>query len=111
MPRRPHERGAENLQPRHFLVELVRSTPKVEVHTTRPNSTTLQTDSTRIATLEIGGDFMPQHLGIKKDWHGLSHHGNDAAKKAKSAIDEAERLKVDLQLGEAGVKLASMFQK
>ena len=38
----------------------------------------LQTDSTRIATLEIGGDFMPQHLGIKKDWHGLSHHGNDA---------------------------------
>ena len=29
----------------------------------------LQTDSTRIATLEIGGDFMPQHLGIKKDYH------------------------------------------
>ena len=38
----------------------------------------LQTDSTRIATLEIGGDFLPQHLGIKKDYHGLSHHGNDA---------------------------------
>jgi len=37
----------------------------------------LQTDSTRIATFEIGGDFSPQHLGIKKDWHGLSHHGND----------------------------------
>jgi hypothetical protein len=37
----------------------------------------LQTDSTRIATLEIGGDFMPQHLGITKDYHGLSHHGND----------------------------------
>jgi hypothetical protein len=37
----------------------------------------LQTDSTRIATLEIGGDFAPQHLGIKKDYHGLSHHGND----------------------------------
>ncbi len=37
----------------------------------------LQTDSTRIATLEIGGDFMPQNLGIKKDYHGLSHHGND----------------------------------
>jgi len=37
----------------------------------------LQTDSTRIATLEIGGDFMPQHLDIKKDYHGLSHHGND----------------------------------
>jgi len=37
----------------------------------------LQTDSTRIATLEIGGDFLPQHLGIKRDYHGLSHHGND----------------------------------
>ncbi|MCP4509969.1 MAG: DUF1552 domain-containing protein [Fuerstiella sp.] len=37
----------------------------------------LQTDSTRIATLEIGGSFLPQHLGIKKAYHGLSHHGND----------------------------------
>lgn len=37
----------------------------------------LQTDSTRIATLEIGGDFLPQHLGIDKSHHGLSHHGND----------------------------------
>ena len=37
----------------------------------------LQTDSTRIATLEVGGDFLPQNLGIKKDYHGLSHHGND----------------------------------
>jgi hypothetical protein len=37
----------------------------------------LQTDSTRIATLEIGGDFLPQHLEITRDYHGLSHHGND----------------------------------
>ena len=37
----------------------------------------LHTDSTRIATLEVGGDFLPQHLGIKKDYHGISHHGND----------------------------------
>lgn len=37
----------------------------------------LQTDSTRIATLEIGGDFLPQNLGIDKGYHGLSHHGND----------------------------------
>jgi hypothetical protein len=36
----------------------------------------LQTDSTRIATLEIGGCFLPQHLGIDKSYHGLSHHGN-----------------------------------
>ncbi len=39
----------------------------------------LQTDSTRIATLEIGGDFLPQDLGIDKSYHGLSHHGNDQA--------------------------------
>lgn len=37
----------------------------------------LQTDSTRVATLEIGGCFLPQNLGIKKSYHGLSHHGND----------------------------------
>ncbi|MGC6465484.1 MAG: DUF1552 domain-containing protein [Akkermansiaceae bacterium] len=42
----------------------------------------LQTDSTRIATLEIGGCFLPQHLGINKSYHGLSHHGND-----KEAVD------------------------
>ncbi len=39
----------------------------------------LQTDATRIATLEIGGDFLPQNLGIDKSYHGLSHHGNDEA--------------------------------
>ena len=39
----------------------------------------LQTDATRIATLEIGGDFLPQDLGIDKSYHGLSHHGNDEA--------------------------------
>lgn len=37
----------------------------------------LQTDSTRVATLEIGGSFLPQNLGIDKSYHGLSHHGND----------------------------------
>ena len=37
----------------------------------------LQTDSTRIASLEIGGDFLPQNLGIDKGYHSLSHHGND----------------------------------
>jgi hypothetical protein len=39
----------------------------------------LQTDSTRITTLEIGGDFLPQHLGIDKSHHSMSHHGNDEA--------------------------------
>ncbi len=37
----------------------------------------LQTDSTRVATLEIGGSFLPQHLGINKSYHSLSHHGKD----------------------------------
>jgi hypothetical protein len=37
----------------------------------------LQTDSTRVATLEIGGSFLPQDLGIDKSYHGLSHHGNE----------------------------------
>ncbi len=37
----------------------------------------LQTDSTRIATLEIGGCFLPQNLGIDHSYHGMSHHGND----------------------------------
>ena len=35
----------------------------------------LQTDSTRIATLEIGGDFNPRDLGVTGGYHGLSHHG------------------------------------
>jgi hypothetical protein len=37
----------------------------------------MQTDSTRVATLEIGGCFLPQHLGIDKSYHSMSHHGND----------------------------------
>lgn len=37
----------------------------------------LQTNSTRVATLEIGGSFLPQNLGIEKSYHSLSHHGND----------------------------------
>ena len=35
----------------------------------------LQTDSTRITTLEIGGDFEARYFDIKKGYHGLSHHG------------------------------------
>lgn len=52
----------------------------------------LQTDSTRIATLEVGGDFLPQHLGIKKDYHGLSHHGNDA--ESVAALITLERYQI-----------------
>ncbi|WP_145170205.1 DUF1552 domain-containing protein [Rubripirellula lacrimiformis] len=35
----------------------------------------LQTDSTRVATLEVGGSFAASDLGIPKGYHGLSHHG------------------------------------
>lgn len=52
----------------------------------------LQTDCTRIATLEIGGDFLPQHLNITRDYHGLSHHGNDAA--AIDSLIQLERYQI-----------------
>lgn len=42
----------------------------------------LQTDSTRVATLEIASGFVASALGIKKGYHGLSHHG-----KVKDNID------------------------
>jgi hypothetical protein len=35
----------------------------------------LQTDSTRIATLEIGGDFEASSFNLKSGYHSLSHHG------------------------------------
>ncbi len=35
----------------------------------------LETDSTRIATLEIAGGFHASELGVKRDYHALSHHG------------------------------------
>jgi hypothetical protein len=35
----------------------------------------LQTDSTRIATLEIAGGFEASAFDLRKDYHALSHHG------------------------------------
>ncbi|MBI4909159.1 MAG: DUF1552 domain-containing protein [Acidobacteria bacterium] len=35
----------------------------------------LQTDSTRIATLEIAGGFEAAAFGIRKEYHALTHHG------------------------------------
>jgi hypothetical protein len=35
----------------------------------------LQTDSTRIATLEVGGDFEANAFGLRTGYHSLSHHG------------------------------------
>lgn len=40
----------------------------------------LQTDSTRVATVEIGAGFAASDLGIKSGYHSLSHHGKEPAK-------------------------------
>ncbi|MBM3786953.1 MAG: DUF1552 domain-containing protein [Acidobacteria bacterium] len=37
----------------------------------------IQTDSTRIATFEIAGGFEASVLGVRKDYHALSHHGQE----------------------------------
>ena len=48
----------------------------------------LQTDSTRVATLEVGGSFAASDLGIKKGYHALSHHGQ---------VEESIRLLVEIE--------------
>lgn len=42
----------------------------------------LQTDSTRVITLSLGGmNAVPSNIpGVKTDWHNLSHHGRDETK-------------------------------
>ncbi len=42
----------------------------------------LQTDSTRVITLSLGGmNAVPSNIpGVKTDWHNLSHHGKDEEK-------------------------------
>lgn len=47
----------------------------------------LQTDSTRVATLEIGSGFKASDLGIRKGYHSLSHHG-----KVQQAIDDLVKI-------------------
>jgi hypothetical protein len=49
----------------------------------------LQTDSTRVATLEIAGGFVASALGIKKGYHGLSHHG-----KVKDNIEQLVQIEL-----------------
>ncbi|QEF96328.1 hypothetical protein Mal15_03550 [Stieleria maiorica] len=53
----------------------------------------LQTDSTRVITLSLGGmNAVPSNIpGVNTDWHNLSHHGKDEAKIAElRLIEEAE---------------------
>lgn len=47
----------------------------------------LQTDSTRIATLELGGDFEARDFGFRSGYHALSHHG-----KRPEAIDALKKI-------------------
>lgn len=47
----------------------------------------LQTDSTRIATLEVGGDFEARAFGLSGDYHKFSHHGQ-----VQSSIDALLKL-------------------
>jgi hypothetical protein len=65
----------------------------------------LQTDSTRVATLEIGGSFLPRDLGIKKSYHGLSHHGND--EEAVAALIKLETYQIT-QFGKFLTRLAAI---
>lgn len=53
----------------------------------------LQTDSTRVATLEIGGSFVARDLGIREGYHSLSHHGHVPEKLSK--LVEIERYQVE----------------
>ena len=54
----------------------------------------LQTDSTRLVTLELlGTSRVPPIQGVNQGHHDLSHHGHDPAKIAQLKILELEKLK------------------
>ncbi|MCO8120722.1 DUF1552 domain-containing protein [Stieleria sp. TO1_6] len=68
----------------------------------------LQTDSTRIATLEIGGDFEARDFGYRSGYHSLSHHGQrqdaiDALIKIESyQVEQFSRFLTKLRESEIG---------
>lgn len=53
----------------------------------------LQTDSTRIATFEIGGDFNSRAFELRKDYHALSHHGQ--VQESIDALIKMERYQIE----------------
>lgn len=53
----------------------------------------LQTDSTRIATFEIGGDFEASAFGLNGGYHAFSHHGQRP--EAIAALIKMERYQVE----------------
>lgn len=52
----------------------------------------LQTDSSRVATLELGGSFIARDLGIRAGYHSLSHHGH--LKEKLELLMQVERYQV-----------------
>lgn len=67
----------------------------------------LQTDSTRVATVEVGGSFAASDLGIRKGYHSLSHHGK--VKESIELLVQIERYQVE-QFARFLDKLASIRQ-
>ncbi|MGB0599272.1 MAG: DUF1552 domain-containing protein [Rubripirellula sp.] len=67
----------------------------------------LQTDSTRVATIEVGGSFAASDLGIRKGYHGLSHHGH--VPESIDLLVQIERYQVE-QYARFLNKLASIRQ-
>ncbi len=65
----------------------------------------LQTDSTRIATFEIGGDFEASAFDLKSSYHALSHHG--MREEAIKALNKMERYQTE-QLARFLAKLKSI---
>ena len=65
----------------------------------------LQTDSTRVATLEIGGDFEARAFGYRSGYHSLSHHGQ--VQESIDALIEIETYQVE-QFARFLAKLKSM---
>jgi hypothetical protein len=53
----------------------------------------LQTDSTRIATFEIGGDFEANAFGLNGGYHAFSHHGQRPD--AIAALIKMERYQIE----------------
>lgn len=54
----------------------------------------LQTDSTRLITIMLGGStFVPPIPGVSLGHHDLSHHGRDPAKLAQLKVVEVETMK------------------
>ncbi|MGF1580222.1 MAG: DUF1552 domain-containing protein [Gemmataceae bacterium] len=67
----------------------------------------LQTDSARVATLEIGGSFLASDLGIRRGYHALSHHGH--LRESLDLLFQVERYQVQ-QFAAFLAKLKSIRQ-